>query len=71
MEYRYENAKDLLDFHVDGLRYNIMHATRISDNQRVYVLSILDSDPYYHLTVQIDYNSLEKAVKRLNQFLNS
>lgn len=71
-EYRYENGKDILDFKIGIRHYNIMHATRLADHKRVYVLSILISDPDYHLEVpQLEYNSLEKAVHRLNQFLNS
>ena len=71
-EYRYENGKDILDFKIGIHRYNIMHATRLIDNKRIYVLSVLVTDPDYHLKFpQLEYNSLEKAVDKLNWFLNS
>ena len=70
MEYKYENAIDILDFQIDIRKYSIAHVTRISDNKRIYLLSVLIKDPTYRLELQLEYNSLEKAVHKLNLLLN-
>lgn len=65
MDCKYENAIDILDIETVKYHYNICRATNIHYRDRVVVLSILDVSTK-KLVSQLEYNSLEKAIKMLN-----